>query len=598
MTIAPIAQTFIVPRNLSSDTDIFISKVNVYFAKKSRFNRGVTVQIREVENGMPTPRVVPFSSVYVAASGIQATNTLALKVISPTTFEFDAPVALKTGLEYAIVVIADANDPDIVTWVSALGQADVNTGRAVRKDTASGVLFTSSNGRTWTPHQNENLKYDIFAAKFTPQTASVTLKNNGNEFLEIEDVSGSFVSNEQVFISSTTYGGGTVTITDESTVITGSGTSFESTFSQNQHIVVKSGTTYEVLKIKQIESATRMIAYEPSGTTATVSTYFKSPVGQVQWFTLRQPATLVLEDSTASSSGFKFASGDVVIGETSGASATITKVANLPISYIQPNIQRTNFSKTRLTMTADLSYGTSETELAGSKTKSLQFGSTNHLTDSKYYIRSKSNTIGQSLSGLGYDGLQLNFTLQATTADGKRDTSPVIDHEISTVIVGSYYINNLASDDATEMTSSGDAYAKYVSRKVELADGLDAEDIRVLLTAYKPSGTNVHVYAKFQSATDDRNFADIEWTRLYLKPNTNVISSLADRFDYRELDYYLGTTPLGANEGAWSDNGSIKYIDGSTTYYDYKYFAIKIVLLSTGHHVVPRLKDMRAIALS
>ena len=50
--------------------------------------------------------------------------------------------------------------------------------------------------------------------------------------------------------------------------------------------------------------------------------------------------------------------------------------------------------------------------------------------------------------------------------------------------------------------------------------------------------------------------------------------------------------------GAFLNNGAFKYTSGTFVAEDFKYFAIKIVLLSTAHHRVPRVSDIRAIALS
>jgi hypothetical protein len=56
--------------------------------------------------------------------------------------------------------------------------------------------------------------------------------------------------------------------------------------------------------------------------------------------------------------------------------------------------------------------------------------------------------------------------------------------------------------------SGGNAKVRYMTRRVTLADGFDSGDLRVYLTAYKPSGSNIHVYYKVLSGSDSETFDD------------------------------------------------------------------------------------------
>ena len=104
-----------------------------------------------------------------------------------------------------------------------------------------------------------------------------------------------------------------------------------------------------------------------------------------------------------------------------------------------------------------------------------------------------------------------------------------------------------------------------------------------------------------QSQYDNRNFDFIEWTPLLAKPETDQYSSSSNRYDFREIEYALPTVAKSAGQGAWLDTASdtIRYIaDNGSEYNDFKKFALKIVLLSPNHYAVPRVRDLRAIALS
>jgi hypothetical protein len=165
-------------------------------------------------------------------------------------------------------------------------------------------------------------------------------------------------------------------------------------------------------------------------------------------------------------------------------------------------------------------------------------------------------------------------------------------------MIGEYMVNNTVTD-SLERIGLGDADSKYVSRMVQLADGMDAEDIRVILSGYKPTGTDIRVYTKFLASTDSRNFSEVEWTRLYIKSETDSTSSSVNREDYREFEYELGETELGNGEGAWNNAFVINYKDpDGALYANYKYFAVKVVMLANSYNLVPRLKDLRVLALS
>jgi hypothetical protein len=94
------------------------------------------------------------------------------------------------------------------------------------------------------------------------------------------------------------------------------------------------------------------------------------------------------------------------------------------------------------------------------------------------------------------------------------------------------------------------------------------------------------VYGKFQNATDASNFDDLEW--IELEPNTVPLSSTA-RSGFVEYDYVIPD----ANKNA----GVLEYTVGSATFTGYKTFAVKVIPLSTNSSVIPKIRELRAIAL-
>jgi hypothetical protein len=136
--------------------------------------------------------------------------------------------------------------------------------------------------------------------------------------------------------------------------------------------------------------------------------------------------------------------------------------------------------------------------------------------------------------------------------------------------------------------AGGNALARYITRRVTLAPGFDSGDLRVYLTAYKPIGSNIHVYVKYLSASDPESFEDKKWQKLIQLGDSNFVSE--SRNDYRELSFAPGTDEIASNKIFYTNDAGIVYDT-------FKTFAIKIVMSSDITYDVPRIRDFRAIAL-
>ena len=133
----------------------------------------------------------------------------------------------------------------------------------------------------------------------------------------------------------------------------------------------------------------------------------------------------------------------------------------------------------------------------------------------------------------------------------------------------------------------GNSNVRYMTRSVTLSDGFDSGDLRVYLTAYRPSGANILVYYKILSQSDPDSFDDKNYQLMTQLGNENFVSTNFN--DYRELKFAPGTSGVADN--------SISYTSGSTAYRSFRTFAIKIVLAGTSTVDVPKVRDLRVIAL-
>lgn len=579
----PLAQTFYVDQNYSQDTSVFVSKVDLYFHSKSSVGRGVTVQLREVENGYPSSATVPFATVHLDANTVNANSTTAN---TATTVTFKNPVALKVGREYAIIIKPDGNDPDYRAWVSKTGGTDIDTNISITQDNNSGVIFTSTNNRTWTPYQDENLKFKLYKTVFSNNSGSVTLTTNDIEFLKVSNTNGSFLNGEYVFVEGSALTGN-VSVTAGNTTIVGDGTTFSTDYTVGEFIVIEtSNNTFEPLKISSIANNTSLAVTDIPIASNTDTTHFKSVVGKAYWYTNAEPELLVLEESTAKS-GLVFEANTTVMGALSGANTYIDEVADQEVSYIQSSIGRANFTQTETSLEFTKLWDGSTTY-----SKNGNFEDNNYLSKYETYLRSRSNEISD-VSGRTFN---LKVNMSNKNPNSRYDTSPMIDHKISNIVAYHNVINN---DNTDEVTSDGDASSKYISKPVTLSDGLDADNIRVLLTGYRPPGTDLEVYVKLLASSDSTDFDDLPWSLMSKKDETSGFSSKVNRFDFKEFEYNLGTTVKAAGEGAYSDGDNIVYISESgAEYTSFTKFAVKVVYLSTGHNLIPRMKNIRVIAVS
>ena len=176
----PLAQSFIV----DDPTGVYITKVDLYFRTKDE-TLPVTVQIREVELGTPSQKILPFSEVELTPDKINLSDDASVA----TSFVFESPVYLESQREYAIIVISNSNEYNV--WISRLGESDVATLATeqnqilVTTQRLLGSLFKSQNASTWTPSQYEDLTFELHRADFETSGFVQLFNSNLPENLQV-----------------------------------------------------------------------------------------------------------------------------------------------------------------------------------------------------------------------------------------------------------------------------------------------------------------------------------------------------------------------------------------------------------------------------
>ncbi len=103
-----------------------------------------------------------------------------------------------------------------------------------------------------------------------------------------------------------------------------------------------------------------------------------------------------------------------------------------------------------------------------------------------------------------------------------------------------------------------------------------------MVNAYKPKDTDIKVYYRVHNADDPDDFEVKPYVLMTQETDANRIS--ANESNIHEYQFK-------------SPNDVITYTSNSVTYDKFKTFAIKIVLGSSSSSVIPKIKDLKAIAL-
>ena len=143
-------------------------------------------------------------------------------------------------------------------------------------------------------------------------------------------------------------------------------------------------------------------------------------------------------------------------------------------------------------------------------------------------------------------------------------------------------INATAIVAGENAAKGGNINAKYISRRVSLEDGFDASDLKVIVNAYKPLGTNVHVYYKVKHVDDPEDFDAKTYTLMVQETPIGEVSKA--EADVKEFTYK-------------TSDDIITYTSNNVTYDLFKYFSVKVALTSNNASVIPKVRDMRAIAV-
>lgn len=546
------AQTFFIdPARVGGVDVIMATSVDLYFkglpspdnGRAMLPDPGVSVFLCPVENNVPLLNEYFWASgAYKKRSQLSASTT---SLVS-NKFEFPMPIALRPGQKYAVLISFDGNE-NFYLWTAIAGDVDLVKGTRVSLDSGylDGNLFQITNGRVLTPVNNTDLTFKLNIARYTDLDVDYQIVNDDFEFLTVNTASssGTLLGGEAVY-KQTSALAGTVSLTKGSFTITGNSTGFVSNFIVGQKIVVESGSSKAVLTVNSISSNTVLTTREPIPLTNAVAIHKATPTGVIYDY---EPlnSMLILTRSTAANSSYCFANGDTVVGADSGATLSVVTVSDATAMRYTPAHVIVRPAQTSVTITP--TFANSSYYLDDNNSFTVENGRQKFIDTYHAVVASRSNEVRNTTNLMANTAKSVKETLNFTS------TSSYVSPSVPVAGLGftltSPDINN---DSTNEHTSSGNARSKYVSKKFSLNPEQAAEDMRVFLTAFRPSGTNVEVYVKFHNHIDPEDFDTKDWTKMELlsTAQNNQFSDPTNRGDTINLEfaipsYHSGNTASG-----------------------------------------------------
>jgi hypothetical protein len=588
----PLAQS-IMPQAEGGE---YLTKVDVFFSGKDE-SIPVTCQIREMVNGYPTTKVLPFGSKTLLPAAVNTSSN----ATSATTFVFDSPVYVKNGVEVAIVLQTDSDK--YFAWISRMGEKDVGGSRMVSEQPYLGVLFKSQNNSTWTAYDFEDLKFTLYRASFsTNVNGKVTLVNDALPSKTLErDALQFFASSTNIKVthrdhhmydvdSNVTISGVSSGITTTlNGAISNSATSLtlasvslfpSSATSGSIHLKIGDEIMTGTISGTGVSSLTRgadstTAAAHSSGATVELYQINNVPLTEINktHTSITNPALdyYVISTTTQSDTASTSGGGNIVATENAMMDGvqTLVPIIEHPNTQVTGEIRATTGTSPSGSQT---SYSTAA--LTPQNAEIITLGENYYFNNPKLIASS----INETNELAGSKSMFLDLTMQSTV----ENLSPVIDLDKKTVVAFTNRLDNIDSSSAVFPTSDyvaptepdGDSNeAIYCTKRVTLQNPATA--LRVLHSAVRFAGAEIQVMYKILRSDDASDFDEIGWRYF----NTS------------------GGPDISVNESTTNDD-FIEYEYTQNDLEEFIAFAIKIRMQGVNSSEPPRIKDLRAIALA
>ena len=609
----PLAQTFLVQQKGGA----FLTSVDLFFATKDA-NIPVKIEIREVVNGYPGKKILPFSQVVKNPEDVKiATRKVTIPAMNnkiasapdiATKFTFPSPVYVQDGVEYCIVIISDSNNYNV--WVSHLGDKIPGTDRFVSEQPYQGVFFKSQNASTWTPDDYKDLCFIIHRAKFnTAVTGRVEFNNdvlpktrlevnpiqttNGSSVIRVYHDNHNMPVNSKVqlsgFNATQTYNGilgarlngvhtvgaadldaYTITLTGASSTANLTGfTGGENIYASDNILMTSIQANAQVQTFPDVSLAWEATTTSGQSVDGSEVPYIQSVI----------PIPVTINDRTDFAEPQIIASElneqQLLSGSRSFEIAAVMKSTNDAVSPVI-DTHRTSLTaihnKINNASTLNMNISPVDDVLLVDNSTAIAFAS-DRITTSNTQVKEKlafipvgryiridgAVTSGNSgialVTEVAADGSYIKVNKTFTIAAAGAGTAGTIDVNV---------LNNFVDEIAP---SRGSQYSKYLSKRVNLANPSTFFNIR--FAACVPTSSDVDLYYRLNKVGATTLFDDTTWIKI--NPDVPLTKSNTG-LDFTEVVYSAKDLP------------------------SFDAVQVKIVFRTTNNCRVPRIKDLRIVA--
>lgn len=558
----PLAQTFTVDGG-AGVPGVFVTKIDTFIRSApsvSDTQVPLQLQLRTVSSGVPDRDVISEQHrVYKTAAAVRTaisgqTETLASVLAHPVTFEFEEPVFLRSGEEYAFVLLAECDKYEAyvaTTYDLVLG----STSKRVSKQPSKGSLFLSQNGSTWTPKQNQDMPYRIYTAKFK-ETGGANFYNEPLERHIHNYASSLRVDSDNLNRLRVDHLGHGLGWGDLAAI-----TGLDSAAKYNG--VFGSSIMDSANKVINPDIAGYYISLDSAFTS--VGTFGSDSVASNRGFFIDR-ALLNFQDHEFENTG--------IVYNASFVSGT----SHSKISQTQGVDVRFNIDNTNTTMPNTLPYFFKTPKYVANQNQEDSVLSAPSIVVSATLTTNQKSTFGGDLFRGGVSSGYVS------------DVSPIIDTQSIGMVVMNNVIDNqpIDSDAAGVAENRPEGYireshptlgttpSKHITKIVQL--GQAANGIKVLLDMYRPPQSSFDLYYR-TSAEADENMYENSWILATAQndPAPSPWVNNDENITFTEYRYLIG-----------GETGTLP---------DFTSFQLKVVLKSTNTCQAPVLGNIRAIAL-
>jgi len=565
----PIAQGLTI-NTYNNEPGIYATSLDIFFKQKSTdTTHGITVYLCEINNGYPDgSNILPFSTTHLNNSEIFVSDNASV----PTTFVFESPVFMSNGKEYAFIVKPDNNDPDFYVFSAELGKTDITTGAQVYSQPVVGTAFEGATMNQWTTLPTEYIKFDLRRASFLPNssntlTGQAIFNNSNTDYVEVYNVAyvnttagiipGDhlyFCDNHNFNVIANTAGYSNslniLYIGSANTYISVNDRVFYNVPTGNTAISGLTANTYYYVSFVNSSSVALSTTVSGSNVDITGSVTSAGEVHYLNTVKANQSVTGIINyydsiksifyinDSTGNFRTNSFVQVHRFANTTAATSpgpnnttlvayANTSGLYNAVLDAFVPQFATITPSGTTLSFKYK---GISNTYVMDSTEYPITVGATAEFLDQERIVASKTNEVNNGSS-------EKSMTIRSSFTSDSDYISPLVDTiRYQELVIGNRV--DPVSFNYQELIN-GNAKSAYISEVITLAPGQDAQDIQVLISAWRPPSSDIKVYVKFLNGDDTDSMSAKTWTPL-INQNSNFFSDPSSPGIFNDFTFTVG----------------------------------------------------------